>query len=393
MFERRLRIMLLAPTRYFSDCGDHVRIYEEAKALIRCGHNVRIFTCPFGRDMPGVPTVRMSRIPWLKDMQVHPSWYKPCVDMLMSGQALKFARTFRPHVIHAYGHEGAWVGGRLRKRLGIPLVFDYQGSLTGEMVEQGFAREGSLLHRFNSWLERRLNVRSADLVLAGSGPVVRNLVGQWGVAQERVVLLADGVDTALFRPYPREKVRAKLRLPPGVPLVVYLGELAANQGIDTLLSSIVLLKSKGSPIRFLIMGGGEEAYRVKAFELGIDRMILFTGTIDYAKAPIYLCAGDIAVSPKTSLIESNGKLLNYMACGLPTVAFDMAANRELLGDVGVYATYADSSDLAVKLNWLMGNKDERARLSRLGRETAERLHTLDDRGRALGQIYRTRLGM
>lgn len=393
MFDRKLRIMLLAPTPYFTDCGAHVKVYEEAKALTRCGHNVRIFTYHLGRDMPGASTVRMRPVPWLKNMSVHPSWHNPYVDMFMSGQALKFARTFRPHLIHAYGHEGAWIGGRLKKRLGIPLVFDYQGSLTDDMIEQGVIREGTLLHRFNSWVERRINDRSADLIITRSDSVTRNLVGRWGVAKERIASLADGVDTTLFHPYLRDEVRTMLRLPHTVPLVVYLGMLNRNQGIDTLLSAIVLLKSKGSPIRFLIMGFPEEEYRTKAFELGIEKMIIFTGKIDYAKAPIYLSAGNIAVSPKLSLIESNGKLLNYMACGLPTVAFDMPANRELLGDAGVYAKYGDSSDLAAKLNWLMGNRDERVRLGRLGREMAEQLHTLETRGKALNEIYRARLRM
>ncbi|QEM70216.1 glycosyltransferase family 4 protein [Geobacter sp. FeAm09] len=385
--------MLLAPAPYFGDCGNDVRVYEEAKALVRCGHNVRIFTGHFGRDMPGVSTTRMSRVPWLKRVPRHHSWHKPYVDLLMSHQALKFARMFKPHLIHAYGHEGAWIGGRVKKRLGIPLVFDYQGSLAGGMVEEGFLKEGSLLHRFNSWLERRINARSADLILASSGSVARNLVGRWGVAAERVASLADGVDTALFRPHPREEVRTMLRLPHKAPLVVYLGTLDRNQGIDTLLSAIVLLKSKGSPIRFLIMGAPEEEYRTKALELGIERMMIFTGRVDYAKAAIYLSAGNVAVSPKLSLVESNGKLLNYMACGLPTVAFDLPANRELLGDSGVYAAYGDSTDLAVKMTWLMGNRDERVRLGRLGREMAEQLHTLDAHGRALSEIYRTRLKM
>ena len=393
MSDRKLRIMLLAPTPYFTECGDHVRIYEEAKALILCGHKVRIFTYPFGRDMPGVPTIRMSRISRLKELSIHPSWRDLYIAIVMTGQALKFARTFRPHLIHAYGHEGAWIGGRLKKKLGIPLVFDYQGSLTGRMIDQGFIREGSLLHRLNTWLERRINARAADLIITSSGSVARNLIGRWGVAEARVATLADGVDTTLFRPYRREEVRTKLRIPPGVPLVVYLGTLDRDQGIDILLSSIVQLKSRGIPIRFMIMGGDEEAYRAKAFELGIEKMIIFTGKIDYAKAPIYLSAGDIAVAPKVSLIESNGKLLDYMACGVPTVVFDMPANRELLGAAGVYAIYGDSTDLAAKLTMLMGNKNERARLGRLGREMAEQLHNLDAHGKALSEIHRTRLGM
>lgn len=382
---------MLAPTPYFTDCGCHVRIYEEARALIRCGHTVRIVTYHLGRDIPGIPIWRISNIPWNKNLSVGPSWHKPYLDALMFYQALKLARDFRPHLIHAHFHEGARIGGRLKKRLGIPLIFDCQGSMTGEMIDHGFVKAGSLLHRFFSHQERRINHGSADYVITRSASVARELVDQWGVASNKVELLLDGVDTTLFKPYRRNEVRTKLRLPLDVPLVVYLGMLNRNQGIDTLLSTIVQLKSKGSAIRFLIMGFPEEEYKKKAIELGIDRMIIFTGKIDYTKTPFYLSAGDLAVSPKCSLIGSNSKLLNYMSCGLPTVAFDTPGNRELLGDVGVYANYDDSSDLASKLSELMNNKDERDRLSRLVRERAEQRHSWDIRGKALDEVYRVKL--
>jgi len=174
-------------------------------------------------------------------------------------------------------------------------------------------------------------------------------------------------------------------------LVVYLGALNQGQGIDTLLSAIVTLKSRGSSLRFLIMGGGEAAYRTKAKDLGIDAMINFTGALEYSKAPFYLSAGDIAVSPKTAPMESNSKLLTYMACGLPSVAFNTPANRELLGDAGVYADYDDCNDLAEKLTALMASREERERLRALGLTHVDQRHSWDIRGAALDEIYREKL--
>jgi glycosyltransferase involved in cell wall biosynthesis len=174
-------------------------------------------------------------------------------------------------------------------------------------------------------------------------------------------------------------------------LVVYLGALNEAQGIDTLLSTILLLKSKGSSLRFLVMGSGEKVYRAKSIDLGIDKMVNFTGAINYSKAPFYLSAGDIAVSPKTALTESNSKLLTYMACALPTVAFDTPANRELLGAAGVYADYADCNDLAAKLTALMANREEQERLSILGRTIVEQRHSWDIRGALLDEIYHSKL--
>ena len=389
--DRKLRILILAPCSCFKDCGEHVRIYEEARSLVRRGHMVRIVSYDSGRDMPDIKIDRITPVGWLKKLPLKPAWCKPYMDFILMKQALKSAGSFRPHLIHAHHHQGARIGAALKKRLGIPLLFDCQQSLTAEMIDSGVIRTDSIMHRYLCRQEKLINAGPADHIIASSAALARNLISQWGVAENSVSTLTDGVNTALFMPHQREEARAKLKIPQGAQLVVYLGALNRSQGIDTLLSAIVQLKSRGSNIRFMIMGDGDEPYRAMAQDLGIERMIIFTGAIDYLKAPLYLSVGDVAVSPKISLNESNSKLLNYMACGLPTVAFDMPVNRELLGDAGIYAEYGDCSDLAAKLTALMENSEERIRLGALGITRAERLHTCDARGADLDEIYRVKL--
>ncbi len=378
---------MLAPTPFFADRGCHVRIYEEARALIARGDDVRIVTYYLGRDMPGIPTHRTIRVPWYTKLAAGPSWHKPYLDILLFFTALRVARSFRPQLIHAHLHEGAFIGAFLKRVLGVPLVFDCQGSLTGELADHGFAREGSLLFRFFALLERWIN-RSADAIITSSTAGRADLVKRWGVAGEKVAALIDGVDTAVFRPYPRDEVRRRLGIASDVPLAVFLGVLNRYQGIDTLLSAAVLLKSQGIGIRFLVMGFPDEAYREKARELGVGGVVTFTGRIDYARAPAWLSAGDIAVSPKISPTEANGKLFNYMACGLPTVAFDTPVNREILGDAGVYARSGDVADLAERLAELAADPGRRASLALRVREKAEREHGWRSRGEALEQLYR-----
>jgi YD repeat-containing protein len=74
-----------------------------------------------------------------------------------------------------------------------------------------------------------------------------------------------------------------------------------------------------------------------------------TGRVPYQDAPQYVALGDVAVAPKLSLTEGSGKLLNYMAAGLPTVAFDTPVAREYLGRDGLLAARGDSASLAAKL--------------------------------------------
>lgn len=382
----RMKVLMLAPTPYFADRGCHVRIYEEARALRNLGHDVRIVTYHLGRDMPGIPTCRIPSVPWYKKLSAGPSWHKPYLDILLFLKALKTAKAFRPEILHAHLHEGAFIGIFLKKILKIPLLFDFQGSLTTEITDHGFVGKGSIPYRVFHLLEKFIN-RSADFIITSSERSAMELRENWGMQAGKVCPLMDGVDCEEFRPYPKEEARRALYLPLNEPVAVYLGVLNRYQGVDIFLDVIRMIKEKGRPLHFLIMGFPEEKYRRMADEMGISDCITFTGRIDYAKAAFYLSAGDVALSPKISLSEANGKLFNYMACGLPTVAFDTPINREILGDAGIYAKYADVADFAARLEDLVLDGIRRTELAKRVREKAEREHSWQARGADLEGIY------
>ena len=79
-------------------------------------------------------------------------------------------------------------------------------------------------------------------------------------------------------------------------------------------------------------------------------------------APRYLGAVDIAVAPKLSETEGNGKLLNYMAAGLPVVAFEGPVAREFLGDSGRFAERGNVEALARELLGLLNDPEARTEL-------------------------------
>ena len=377
---------MLAPTPYFADRGCHVRIYEEAKALIAQGCDVHIVTYHIGRDMPGIPTDRILHVPWYQRLTAGPSWQKLFLDILLFKKAWTLSRTFRPHLIHAHLHEGAFIGMLLKPFLCIPLVFDFQGSLTAECRDHGFFRRGSFLDRLFVSVERLIN-RAADAIITSSTAGASQLVQVWNVSSLKVHAVIDGVDADNFHPYPRKEARRRLGISDEVPLVVYLGVLSTYQGIDILLRTVEILRAQEKRVRFLIMGYPDDQYRVKVAELGLDGMVTFTGRIDYAEAAVCLSAGDLAISPKLSRTEANGKLFNYMACALPTLVFDTPVNREILGDAGVYASYDDADDLARQIVELMTDAARRARLSVMVRDKAVHEHSWTTRGAVIMNIY------
>ena len=386
MSEKRLRILMIAPTPYFSDRGCHVRIFEEAKALMARGHQVRIVTYHLGRDLEPVAVDRTVSVPWYSKREAGPSWHKPYLDLLLFCTTLRVARQFKPDLIHAHLHEGVLIGWLVARLRRIPLLFDYQGSLSGESLNHGFFGTGSLLHRLFRWTENRIN-RLADLIITSSTPGRQELIRLCQIPQQRVISLPDGVDTSVFRCFSHAAARERLGLDDQVPVIVYLGLFNQYQGVDLLIHAARLLIQQGRNFHLLLMGYPEQEYRQLVNELNIHSFVTFTGRVDYTEAPLLLAAADLAVSPKISDTEANGKLLNYMACGLPVVAFDTPVNRELLGDDGIYAVFGDTVDLANCMAHALADLEQLRQQGRRLRSRAVEQLGWDARVQELEAIY------
>ena len=246
---------------------------------------------------------------------------------------------------------GLLVGRLLR----VPLIFDFQGSLTGEMMDHKFLHRESIFFRPLRWLERTIDHLS-PIILTSSHNAKDALIRDFGCAPEKVLPMADCVDATSFFPAQAGEMasldqrRACLGIPPGRKVVVYLGLLADYQGTDALLIAASHLLKQRLDVHFLIMGfPAVEHYQNMARQIGVAEHTTFTGKIPYLKARDHLILGDIAVAPKLSKTEGNGKVLNYMAVGLPTVAFETPVSKEYLADVGFYATPGDPLSLAEAL--------------------------------------------
>jgi glycosyltransferase involved in cell wall biosynthesis len=353
-----MRVLMIAPTPFFGDRGCHVRILEEVRALRRHDVEVLVATYPLGRDIPPVRTVRTVRLPWVRRLPVGFSVHKPGLDLLLLITAARAARRFRPDVIHGHLHEGASLAVVLGRMLGRPAVADLQGGLTAELVDHRTIPARGLLPALARGLERAC-VRGPARLLASSASFARELADRWGCG-DRVIVLPDGVDPEVFSPgLPTDELRRALRLE-GRRIVVFLGVLTPYQGVDDLLAAWPAVVAAVPDAHLLLMGYPNVArYRNVVAGAGLDGSVTITGAIDYREAPRYLALGDVAVTPKRSTTEGNGKLLNYMAAGLPTIAYETPIAREVLGEAGVLVPLGDTAALATACVTLLEDAGER----------------------------------
>jgi glycosyltransferase involved in cell wall biosynthesis len=386
-------VLMLAPTMFFADYGCHVRILEEALILRKLGHRVTILAYPNGNDVAGLDVRRCWGVPFNYRVIVGSSRHKLYLDVMLAIKSLGHVLRDRPDVIHAHLHEGGLLGWFLSKLSGAPLVFDFQGSLTSEMMDHNYLREDSWAYGLLLWLETHIN-RAAPVLLTSSQHAADLLKRKFGVPEGRIYPTPDCVNADAFSPDilsngEKEELKRELGVPPDKQVIVYLGLLAEYQGTRLLLEAIQQLKRERDDIHLLLMGyPNVEHYRALAAELGVSDVVTFTGRIPYQDAPRYLALGDLAVAPKISATEGSGKILNYMSMALPTAAFDMPVSREYLGDWGLYASVPSVSALATTLGQMLDMPSaERAALGRRKRERAIARFSWERVGEQIVAVY------
>ena len=382
---------MIASTSFFADYGCHVRILEEARVLQQMGNQVTICTYHNGRDIAGLDIRRTVPIPWRTDYEVGSSRHKMGFDVLLEWKVLSLGLQTRPDIVHGHTHEAAFIGYPLSRLLGVPLVLDFQGSMTSEMIDHRFLNPQGRLYRSARCLEEQI-VRWPAAIITSSHHAQRLLTKEFACSPDKVTAIPDCVNADSFSPgLSEEKARslkAALGIPPERQVVVYLGLLAEWQGTGLLLQAAKQLVARQPNTHFLIMGfPAVAAYRRQAEDLGLSAHVTFTGKVPYEQAPELLALGDVAVAPKISETEGSGKLLNYMAMGLPTVAFDLPVSREYLDSLGVYARPGDASSLSEAMESLLVDRERARSLGQGLRQRAVQLYSWTNAGQMILDVY------
>lgn len=388
------RVLKIVPTSFFLDYGSHVRILEEARVLQKRGHRVKIVTYPLGNNIPDLSIERALPIPFRSRHQVGPSRSKVLIDPLLALKTLQVALGFKPDIIHAHLHEGALIGGVVSRLIRVPLVFDFQGSMTSEMIDHRFISPQSALVPWIRGLESRIN-RLPQAILTSSHNAAQLLMNDFHISPERVTVLPDGVHLETFEPVhdgaraeEMRELQTRLNIPPERKIIVYIGLLDEYRGTGLLLEAAAQLLGRSVDAHFVIIGfPNVDRYQARAQALGIAERVSFPGRVPYGQVPLWLSLGDVAVDPKMSATEAAGKVLNYMAMGLAVVAFDIPVMREYLGEWGVYAPLGDAAAFAHQIETLLQDPDRARLIGCALRERAGEVFSWASAGQAIERVY------
>ncbi len=247
-------------------------------------------------------------------------------------------------------------------------------------------------------LPNRLLAPLTDAFIAVADAHGRYLAEHEGCPAHKVRVIANGVDTARYRPLGADvHLRAAVGLPPAAPVVGIVAALRPEKHHECFLRVARRVRQQLPECRFLIVGDGERRSALEAYaqELGVAGAVHFLGTRQ--DVPELLALFDVFLL--TSHMEANPvSILEALACGKPVVAPRVGSIAESVqhGTSGYLAPPGDEEALAQYVLDLLADPAKSQQMGRNGREHVVRHASLESMvegyARLIEEVYDRKAG-
>lgn len=177
------------------------------------------------------------------------------------------------------------------------------------------------------------NIKNAKEIIL----ISESLKKTYSISDEKTHIIPNGVDSELFQRVVNNK-KCELNLENRF-VIGYVGAL--REWIN--LRPVFEAMKRFDDISLLIVGGESELERniQMAKMYGIDKRVIFTGTVPYFQVPEYMMAMDVCLIPfEKNMISQNSvplKLFEYLACEKIVISSRIKNVIDIAGDMIFYA--------------------------------------------------------
>ncbi len=264
----------------------------------------------------------------------------------------------RPTILHIFLPASYWLAG--------PLSIPFFG------IKKVMSRRSQ-----NTYLDNRPWIRflelflhkRMDIILGNSKSVIKQLVKQEGVPEDRVKLIYNGIDIPSLDACRRSEIRHSLNISDETVVLVIVANLIPYKGHADLIRALAIAnKSLQSDWRLLIIGRddgiGRDLYQ-QVEEMNLSQKIQFIGTCD--NVVDYLAAADVGLLVSQQEGFSNA-ILESMAMSLPMIVTDAGGNKEAVvhDQTGFVVPVKDINALSLRIQQLINNRELREQMGQLG---------------------------
>ena len=289
--------------------GPQTRLQSFAAELKQLGHEVEVVTAlpnyPKGKIYPGYQG-SFYRREVRNGILVHRVWIYPAIGggirRMLNYASFTLAsffglfRSTKPDCIFVesppiFLSVPAYIAGLF---WGTPFIFNVADLWPDIIVEGGFLKPGwivNLLYALERWSYSKAKV--VNVVTEGLRDA---LLAKKSVPAEKLLLLPNGVDTALYRPrLPDEPFKERLALT-GKKVILWAGTLGYAHGLEHVLRAAKLLESRPE-IHFLFVGDGSARSDVEKLAAHLNlQNVTFRDPVPLEQLPPYFSIAEIGLS-------------------------------------------------------------------------------------------------
>jgi len=351
------------------------RVWLESKALTAAGYDVTV-VCPKGKGDPEREVLEGVTV-----LKYRP--YAPGGGAL--GFVLEYAYSFlaTARLVFRARRQGKfdvlqacnppdifWPIARwLRRRDRSQFIFDHH-DLCPELYDSRFP-DGSALPKRGLLALERATFRTADHVVSTNRSYAEIAMRRGGKAPTDVTVVRTGPDAQRLR----RKAAVPALLRGRKHLVAYIGVMGPQDGVDLAVRAAAhMVHDLGrEDVAFTFMGAGDSYEDIVALrdELALQDYLELPGRVPDETVLDVLSTAAVGLSPdpKNPLndVSTMNKTMEYMAFGLPVVAFDLKETRVSAGEAASYLPSGDVEAYAKEIVELLDNPQQREAMGRLGR--------------------------
>ena len=397
--------------RFDEEVGDMVPVKHTLQGLQKAGHTINCFYLS-GRNVVGIDNIKnlqnfyycpqgitgtrffrffesgirrvqkMLRLPYYAFFDSY-RFYEACVRCL-------------PGYDICHERQGNFSVGAAFSclRLGIPYVLTVSSPpfLENELFNEKPYRG---VHKWVGKLEMRFIYRVAVKIICVSESSKKQLIEDWQVDPNKIVIMPNGVDVEYFEQRNDPKsVRTKYKLESN-PLIGFVGNFQKWHGIDLLLKSFTRILEQIPDARILLVGDGPARLEIDKWIAGLnlESKVIITGYVPRDKVSEFLDAIDVAVIPyprfSKELWFSPLKMYEYMAAGKAIVASRYGQIADVLEDgrTGILVEPGDVDELTRAILMLLNDEGLKLQLGKNAFDQAKNHHSWDRYISRLEDIY------
>jgi glycosyltransferase involved in cell wall biosynthesis len=350
------------------------RVWLECQSLTHAGYSVSVI-CPKGPDDPDEETVDGVRLYKYRPARGGNGTMAFIREYLYSLAAtawlcLKAWRRERFDVLQACNPPDIfWPLALLFRLRGVAFVFDHH-DLCPELYESRFGGSSRLAY----WGLRTLEwctFRCAQHVISTNDSYRQIALRRGSKRSDEATVVRTGPDPDRLRAVPAEPELRRGR----DHLVAYLGVMGPQDGVDLAVRAAdhIVHQLGRTDIAFTLMGSGDCLRELEALrdELDLRAFVEFTGRVPDSMVARVLSTATLGLcpDPKNPLndLSTMNKTMEYMAFGLPVVAFDLRETRVSAGDAAVYARPNEVREFADLVVALVDDEPRRRTMGQTGR--------------------------